>query len=444
MKKVALVSVISFFVTLLFFAGFSRSVDAQEYYGCYITKDGSAFRIVTDPSQCKKVETAISWNAVGPAGPEGPQGPIGLTGFTGANGVQGPQGIPGPVGATGPTGATGPQGPQGPAGASSLDALNGTACSLPDGSSSTVTVNVAADGTITLTCGPGGGSEPGPAPINPPVDLQVFPEDNPWNMDISGKPVDLLSAQYLANIGLDQTLLPDFGSDPSLGIPYTKVGSSQTLVPITFIYAEESDPGPYPIPPDAPIEGGPLSNGDRHVIVVDIVRNLLYEMWNAQPSGAGWTAGSGARFDLRTGVLRPAFWVSADAAGLPIFPGLVRADEVLDKKIIRHALRFTVNQTQRAFVYPARHYGTFIGSDYPPMGMRMRLKATYDISGFAPECQVILQALKTYGMMLADPGQSISLSGSSDARWNDSALHELMQVKVSDFEVVETGPLTTQ
>jgi hypothetical protein len=261
-------------------------------------------------------------------------------------------------------------------------------------------------------------------------------------MDISGKPVDPLSAQYLASIGLNQTLHADFGSDPTLGIPYTKVGSGQPLVPVNFLYADESDAGPYPIPSDAPIEGGTSSSGDRHVIVVDVARSLLFEMYDAQPSGEGWNAGSGARFDLRTGALRPEFWVSADAAGLPIFPGLVRGDEVFDKKIIRHALRFTTTNTQRAFAYPARHYGSITNPELPPMGMRMRLKATYDISGFSPECQVILQALKTYGMMLADNGVSIFLSGASDVRWKDSVLLELRQVKVSDFEVVETGPLT--
>lgn len=290
----------------------------------------------------------------------------------------------------------------------------------------------------------GGRSGP-PAPVNPPVDLAVFPADNPWNTDVSQARVDPLSARYLASIGLGTGLHPDFGSYSGYGIPYTAVRAGQRAVPVTFDYSDESDPGPYPVPMDAPVEGGPDAGGDRHVLVVDLDAHELYELYDARPDGDGWRAGSGARWSLDSNDLRPAGWTSADAAGLPIFPGLVRADEVLDKKVIRHALRFTASRTQHAYVYPARHFASDETSpDLPPMGLRVRLKSGFDLSTFSPECQVILQALKTYGMILADNGSSWYVSGASDARFDDDALHELGRVKGSDFEVVETGPLQTE
>ena len=225
------------------------------------------------------------------------------------------------------------------------------------------------------------------------------------------------------------------------GIPYVVVGAAQPKVPVSFYYADESDPGPYPIPPDAPIEGGPNASGDRHVLVLDADNLLLYELFDAHPSGQGWTAGSGAVFDLGSNALRPDGWTSADAAGLPMLPGLVRYDEV-QEGVIDHALRFTVNATQRAYVYPATHFASSSSDpDLPPMGLRLRLKAGFDISGF-PACdQVILQALKTYGMLVADNGSSWYLSGAPDSRWDDDALHALSQVKGTDFEVVDTSSL---
>lgn len=290
-----------------------------------------------------------------------------------------------------------------------------------------------------------GGKSGPPAPVNPPVDIAVFPADNPWNTDISQAQVDPLSDRYLASIGLTTGLHPDFGSYAGYGIPYTTVHAGQHGVPVTFEYADESDPGPYPIPMDAPVEGGSDADGDRHVLVVDVDNRVLYELYAAYPDGDGWRAGSGARWSLDSNDLRPAGWTSADAAGLPIFSGLVRADEVLDKKAIRHALRFTAPRTQRAYVYPARHLASNeTNPDLPPMGMRVRLKKGYDISSFPPDCQVILQALKTYGMILADNGSSWYVSGASDARFDDDTLRQLGRVKGGDFEVVATGPLVTK
>jgi hypothetical protein len=302
---------------------------------------------------------------------------------------------------------------------------------------------------VAALCGCGGSgprsAPPDPAPVNPRIDLAVFPPDNPWNLDVSQAAVDPRSSQYLASIGLTTGLHPDFGSNPAYGIPYTTVHAGQPLVPVSFDYASESDPGPYPIPPDAPVEGGAGASGDRHVVVVDLDGHMLFELFAAYPGAAGWRAGSGATWSLDSNALRPAGWTSADAAGLPILPGLVRADEVLEKKAIRHALRFTVQRTQRAYVFPARHFASSdTNPDLPPMGMRARLRASYDISAFPADCQVILQALKTYGMIVADNGSSWFISGASDPRFDDGTLHQLGQVTGADFEVVETGPLVTQ
>jgi hypothetical protein len=238
----------------------------------------------------------------------------------------------------------------------------------------------------------------------------------------------------------------DFGSGTwdggPIGIPYVDVPGSQPKVAVTFDYDDESDPGPYPIPPGAPIEGGPSSDGDRHVLVLDRDNCILYELYHAfpQPDGS-WDAGSGAIFDLGSHALRPAGWTSADAAGLPILPGLVRYDEVAAGEI-RHALRFTAPQTRRAYVWPARHYASSLtGMQYPPMGQRFRLRADFDISGFSDEVQVILQALKRYGMILADNGSPWFISGAPDGGWDDDALHDLHQVHGSDFEAVDVSSL---
>lgn len=279
---------------------------------------------------------------------------------------------------------------------------------------------------------------------------RVFPADNAWNQDISTAPVDRDSGKLIASIGLDTTLHPDFGTTyegaPN-GIPYVVVSGTQRRVPLTFAYDEESDPGPYPIPPDAPIEGGPQGEGDRHVIVIDRDNWKLYELFAAYPvnKGASWKAEGGAVFDLNSNAVRPAGWTSADAAGLPIFPGLIRYDEVFELKEITHALRFTAQRTRRAYVAPARHFASDDADpNLPPMGMRVRLKASYDITKFSPAMQVILRAMKKYGMLLADNGSNWYVSGAPDPRWNDDELSTLRSLKGSDFEVVRMGPVTTQ
>jgi len=259
--------------------------------------------------------------------------------------------------------------------------------------------------------------------------------------------VDPNSDVLIASIGADANLHPDFGADYNggpFGIPYLVVDGSVPAVPVSFAYANESDPGPYPIPPDAPIEGGPSGSGDRHVLVIERDRWLLFELFSAYPAGEGWQAGSGAIFDLTTNTQRPAGWTSADAAGLPIFPGLVRYDEVVEQAEIRHAIRFTARYTRRAYVAPARHFASSdTSSARPPMGMRVRLKAGVDMSGYPASARVVLQALKTYGMILADNGSNWFISGAPDARWNDAELNTLKRIRGSDFEVVAMGPVIT-
>ncbi len=277
----------------------------------------------------------------------------------------------------------------------------------------------------------------------------VFPANNIWNSPVDKLPLDPHSAAYIATIGANGTVHPDFGSgdwppgsDSPIGIPYITVPGTQPKVEVSFDYADESDPGPYPIPANAPIEGGPDSTGDRHVLVIDINNCILYELFSAYPQAGGtWTAGSGAIFNLTSNALRPAGWTSADAAGLPIFPGLARYDEVASGEI-SHALRFTAPQTRKAYVWPARHYASSLtGTKYPPMGQRFRLKAGFDITGFSPQNQVILKALKRYGMMLADNGSAWYISGVPDPRWNNDDLHDLDGVRGSDFEAVNVSSL---
>ncbi len=310
---------------------------------------------------------------------------------------------------------------------------------------------------------PGPAGEPPaspPPPSSPPVagipDLganaslngrRPFPDDDPWNTTVDAAPVDPASATLIASIGLSKGLHPDFGADldgAPFGIPYVVVGGTQPRVPVTFDYADESDPGPYPIPADAPIEGGAASTGDRHVLVIDRDAWGLYETWSTYPAGAGWAAGSGARFDLSRSPARPAGFTSADAAGLPVFPGLVRYDEVVGLGEIRHALRFTARRTRRAYVAPATHFASsYTGADRPPMGMRVRLKASFDTTPFPPQARVILTALRRYGMLLADNGGDWFVSGAPDPRWDDEQLNTLKSVPGSAFEVVLMGPLVT-
>lgn len=285
-----------------------------------------------------------------------------------------------------------------------------------------------------------------------------FPADNAWNTDVSNAAVDPNSDALIASIGLTRGLHPDFGSGlwngAPIGIPYVVVGSSQAKVPITFTdYGDESDPGPYPVPANAPIEGQPTAGGtfggDRHVLVVDRDANRLYELYNAYPqSNGGWNASSGAIFHLDSNTVRPTAqsgWTSADAAGLPIFPGLVRYDEAASGTI-RHALRFTVASTRKAYLPPATHWASSnTNASLPPMGMRVRLKASYAIpASFSPETRAILQAMKTYGMLVADNGSNWYVSGAPDERWNnDKLVSELGSVKGSNFEVVRMEGLVT-
>jgi hypothetical protein len=276
----------------------------------------------------------------------------------------------------------------------------------------------------------------------------VFPASNPWNTDVSGHKVHANSAAFIQSIGPDTGVHPDFGTvwaGAPNGIPFVVVPGTQPKVKITFTDdPTESDPGPYPIPPSAPIEGGSQGSGDRHVIAVDMTNCWLYELYNAWPQKDGsWEASSGAKFDLSSNKLRPVGWTSADAAGLPIYPGLVRYEEV-KAGAIKHALRFTVSKTQKAFVLPATHYASSsTDANRPPMGLRLRLKASFDISGFSKDNQVILTALKKYGMFVADNGSNWYLSGAPNTKWDDDDLSKLGQVKGKDFEVVDTGPIKT-
>ncbi len=277
-----------------------------------------------------------------------------------------------------------------------------------------------------------------------------MPTDSIWNARVDGLPLDPASATYVATIGANANVHPDFGSGEwppgsgsPIGIPLVVVPASQPAVPVSFLYADESDPGPYPIPPDAPIEGGPAGTGDRHVLVLESGSCSLSEMFYSFPvnGGASWTADSGAVFDLGSYALRPETWTSADAAGLPIVPGLVRYEEV-EAGAIEHALRFTAPQTRRAYVWPARHFASSLtGPEYPPMGQRFRLRADFDLTGFSPRIQVILRALQVYGMMLADNGSAWFLSGAPDERWDNDELRELRALTGSDFEAVDVSSL---
>jgi hypothetical protein len=275
----------------------------------------------------------------------------------------------------------------------------------------------------------------------------VFPPNNPWNQRVDGLAVARNSARLIASIGLDKPVHPDFGAGlydgEPIGIPFAVVSKHTRRVPVRFDYGDESDRGPYPLPPNVPIEGGPRSSGDRHVIVVNRDSCKDYELFSAYPHAHGryWTAGSGAIFNLRSNRLRPAGWTSADAAGLPILPGLARYNEVA-RGSIDHALRFTAPCTARAYVYPARHDAATCGSGlYPPMGLRVRLKANVDISSLPYQARVVAQALKRYGLILADNGSPWYISGAPNGRWDNDRLHLLNRLRGRDFEVVDTSSL---
>jgi hypothetical protein len=280
---------------------------------------------------------------------------------------------------------------------------------------------------------------PPPVPTSSPAigDCAMFPPDNAWNTDISSAPVDT-SHDYIGSLG-SMVLWPDFGGDGAYGIPYVTVPFSQPLVPISFDVADESDPGPYPTPLDAPVEGG----GDRHVLTLRQGDCKLFELYAAAREGSGWHAYSGAVWDLHSNALRPERWTSADAAGLPILPGLARRDEA-DSGAIRHALRITVPTTQKAYIHPATHWASSnTDPDQPPMGLRVRLKASYDISGLRGQARVVAQALKTYGALVADNSGSarVYISGAVDRGWNDEDLNGIKQIPASALEAVVTNPV---
>jgi hypothetical protein len=284
------------------------------------------------------------------------------------------------------------------------------------------------------------------APVPGAPACPMTPADSFWHADVSALPVHGQSPTWVTSIGSTAGLKADFGSGVwdggPIGIPYTTAPGTQARVPVSFDYADESDPGPYPIPPNAPIEGGPTSTGDRHVLVVDRDACRLWEMYSAYPQNGGtsWTAGSGATWDLRSNAMRPLGWTSGDAAGLPILPGLVRYDEVAAGDI-DHAIRFTAPRTAGAYVWPASHKAQTGGAADPPMGAFFRLKASFDISGFSAQNQVILRALKKHGMVLADNGSSWFMSGAPDPGWNDDDLNRLRSVPGSAFEAVDVSAL---
>lgn len=266
---------------------------------------------------------------------------------------------------------------------------------------------------------------------------RIFPANDAWNSSVDTAQVDPNSAAILGRIGPTKSLHPDFGANYGggpFGIPYIVVPDTLTRVTVPFQYADESDAGPYPVPASPPIEPG---GGDQHLLVITQDSWKLYEIFALQQANGHWSGGSGAIFDLTANTARPAGWTSADAAGLPILPGLVRYDEVYQQGVIRHALRFTIVQSRRAYLPPASHWASNASDPLlPPMGMRVRLRANFDISGYPPPAQVILRALKKFGMIVADNGADFFLSGTADARWNDDVNNTLKQVKVGDFEVV--------
>jgi hypothetical protein len=291
---------------------------------------------------------------------------------------------------------------------------------------------------------PAASSEARAEPAGVPIvgGCQIFPADNWWNQDVSKYPLDPRSAEYIA--ALPGNLHPDFGQDPHYGIPFNIVPSTQKRVPVTFYYSSQSNPGPYPIPPNAQIEGGKNATGDRHVLVLQEGKCTLFEMWDAYPRDGGrrWQAGSGAIFHLDTNKLRPNGWTSADAAGLPILPALVKCAEV-KAGTIDHALRVSFDDTQQGYIHPATHYASDSQApSLPPMGLRLRMKASYDISHITGQARVIAIAMKKYGMFVADNGSNWYFQGEggkASSCWNDNDLDQLKNVPGSAFEAVKTG-----
>jgi hypothetical protein len=309
----------------------------------------------------------------------------------------------------------------------------------------------AGDGGGTAPAGSGAGGFGGGAVATGAPSLggcPIFPADNPWNLDVSRLAVRSDSDTLIDAIGRDDPVHPDFGTEwegAPIGIPFSVVHGDTAPVPIEFTaYGDESDPGPYPIPLDAPIEGGPDSDGDRHAIAIDTASCTLYELYRAFPLDGGWNADSGAVFDLTRNDEHPLSFTSADAAGLPIFPGLARYDEIVVERELRHALRFTVSRSRSALIPPARHYaGSGDDDGLPPMGLRLRMKQSYDCSSYSEPARVVCAGLARHGLLLADNGSDWYLSGAPDPRWDDDALGDLKQITGDAFEVVDTGPAQT-
>jgi hypothetical protein len=300
---------------------------------------------------------------------------------------------------------------------------------------------VASAAALTVAGAAAAGSARASAPSE--FGCPILPGEDPLNEEIASAPVSPNSANYVASIGLGAHLHPDFGTPPGYGIPYAVVGPEQAKVPIKFgPYRSESDPGPYPVPANAPIEGGgKRGRGDKHVLVVQQGTCMLYELFKARRTHAGWRADSGAAFNLRSSALRPDGWTSADAAGLPIFPLLARYPEA-HAGHIEHALRVTVPQTQRGYIHPATHFASRSSdANLPPMGLRLRLKASYSLAGFSGESLVILEALKRYGLIVADNGSPWFITGAPSPGWSDENLEQLKRVPGSEFEAVESGPI---
>lgn len=275
------------------------------------------------------------------------------------------------------------------------------------------------------------------APLPTAPNCPLFPDTNVWNKPVTGLPVHPNSAAMIQSIGLTAPLHPDFGAPAYYGIPYNVVTATTPRSTVTFYYPDESDHAPYPIPATPKREAG----SDHHILMVDRDACKLYELYDAQKVNGRWMAGSGAIWNLMSNQLRPNGWTSADAAGLPILPGLVRYDEVISGAI-RHALRFTAQQTRTWHIFPARHHAGASGSTaLPPMGLRVRLKASVNISSFSPKNRVILTALKTYGMILADNGSPWYITGSPNPGWNDDELHQLTRIHGNQFEAVDTHTL---
>jgi hypothetical protein len=312
------------------------------------------------------------------------------------------------------------------------------------------------NGTLPAITGTNAGAALGKVATVPVVgSCKIFPTPPPsgpsgndwWNVDISKYPLDPNSATYIKS--LPGNLHPDFGQNPTYGIPFVVVPANQKLVPVKFVnYPSSSNPGPYPIPPNAPIEGGKNSTGDRHVLVMQLGTCKLFEMWRAfppKPGRSNWTAANGAVFVLSSNKLRPNGWTSADAAGLPIFPALVKCAEVA-AGAINHPLRVTFNNTQNGYIHPATHEAGSADKTLPPMGLRLRLKASFDISHYNKTARIILTAMKTYGMFVADNGSNWYFQGEGTGNrpkscWNDNELNQLKNVPGSAFEAVATGPI---